>query len=349
MMAPGGSSKTILCCGIAAAISTGLPLPGDNTVREPKNIMVISAEEDGEMLKVRLRESGADLTRCFILDRKDSEGMNFDDQIDEFTQTVMRVHPSLVIIDPWHAFIGRTVDVNRVNVLRPILQKLSNLAKSCQCAIIAVSHVNKKSQAENTNNAALGSVDFINAARSALQVVFSGEDPDSRVLVHTKANYSRLGPSIQYRITKGGVVWDGYSEINKELLERAARERTTPSALLQKAGEKEQVNQALLNALKKSAESGYMQKYGYQEFQQLYGESIFGCTQPKRALDAITEILKKENYFLKTGEQKKVNGHKENGFIIQRIVDNPEPQATEKKTTIPKASVPSNACANRNA
>ena len=29
MMADGGTGKTILCCGIAAAISIGKPLPGE--------------------------------------------------------------------------------------------------------------------------------------------------------------------------------------------------------------------------------------------------------------------------------------------------------------------------------
>ena len=51
LMADGGTGKTIFCCGIAAAISTGAYLPGCFVKAEPQNVLIISAEDRGELLK----------------------------------------------------------------------------------------------------------------------------------------------------------------------------------------------------------------------------------------------------------------------------------------------------------
>ena len=144
MMADGGTGKTILCCGIAAAVSTGKALPGDEFDGRGQNVLMISAEDSGEILRKRLARSGADLDRVMILDCSDSLGMSFSDEYDEFEATIKTYSPALVIVDPWHAFLGAGVDINRVNALRPVFQKLSHLAKKCQCSMILVSHVNKR-------------------------------------------------------------------------------------------------------------------------------------------------------------------------------------------------------------
>lgn len=319
MMADGGTGKTVLCCGIAAAISTGEPLPGEEFQRKGQPVLIISAEDSGEILRKRLALSGADLTRVFILDCSDSLGMDFSDHYEEFQNTIIAHVPALVIIDPWHAFLGAGVDINRVNALRPVFQKLSHLTKKCHCAMILVSHVNKRAQGENANNAATGSSDFINASRSAFRVIFDDSDEDCRVLVHTKTNYATYGKSVRYKINDGGVVWDGFSEITKQTLEMAARRRATPWEIIQNNKEHDVVSGMLIGALKDSANQFVPTRYTYDDFKGIYGDLIFGGTQPKRALDAIKEALSNDGYFLKTGIQVKKNGTKGNGFIIQRI------------------------------
>ena len=71
LMADGGTGKTILCCGIAAAISKGKGLLGDydnDRTNTAGTTLIISAEDRGELLKKRLAASGADLPREYILD-----------------------------------------------------------------------------------------------------------------------------------------------------------------------------------------------------------------------------------------------------------------------------------------
>jgi len=328
MMADGGTGKTVLCCGIAAAVSTGKPLPGEDFEGEGQRVLIISAEDSGEILKKRLARSGGDLNNVMILDCSDSLGMNFSDAYDEFEATVTAANPALVIIDPWHAFLGAGVDINRVNALRPVFQRLSHLAKKCQCAMILVSHVNKRAQGENANNAATGSSDFINAARSAFRVIFDETDEDCRVMVHTKTNYAPYGRSIRYKIDDGGVVWDGFSEITKLTLEAAARRRSTPWEIVRTDKEHNAVNEALVGALENSANQFVATRYTYEEFKGSYGDLIFGGKQPKRALDDVKDRLADDGYFLKTGIQVKRGKVKDRGFLIQRM-DTDEPEQME--------------------
>lgn len=319
MMADGGTGKTILCCGIAAAVSTGKHLPGDYDETAPRNVLFVSAEDGGEMLKKRLQLSGADLNRVYILDRADSIGMNFSTGYDEFEATVKAYNPALVIIDPWHAFLGESVDINRVNAIRPVFQKLANLAKVCECSLILVSHVNKRAQGENVNNAATGSSDFINASRSAVRVIFDEMDDDCRIMVHTKTNYAAYGQSVKYRIVDGGVKWEGFSDINKQTLEAAARRKATPWEIMQRTEERETVNSTLIDALESSANQFVPTRFSYERFKRDHGHLIFGGLQPKRALDAVKDRLSEDGFFLQTGIQVKQGGEKGNGFMIQRI------------------------------
>ena len=263
-----------------------------------------------------------------ILDCSDSIGMSFSDAYDEFEATISAYNPALVIIDPWHAFLGSDVNINRVNALRPIFQKLAHLSKKCQCAMILVSHVNKRAQGDNANDAATGSSDFINASRSAFRVIFDETDEDCRVLVHTKCNYSSYGKSVRYRIEDGGVIWDGFSDITKQTLEAAARRRATPFEIIQGDQEHNAVNNALIEALEASANQFVPTRYSYKDFKETYGDFIFGGSQPKRALDSVKDRLADDGYFLRTDIQVKNGKKKDRGFLIQHM-DTSEPEQVE--------------------
>lgn len=326
LMAPGGTGKGILCCGITAAVTRGDQLPGDDRPRKPGTVLIISAEDDGADFKTRLRSSGADLDRCLILDRSDSVGMSISDRYEEFALTVKRYSPDLVVLDPWHGFLGADVDISRVNAIRPILQKLSLLAKDQNTAIIAVSHVNKKAQPDNVNNAATGSADFVNAARSVLTLIFDDEDPSfrSRIVVHTKANFAAYGQSVRFRIDDGGgCQWDGFSEITKQTLEAAARNRKSVGEQIAQAHQKDENQQRLIAALMEVAHGTALcgKRLSYADLKLKYGEDIFGSMQPKRALDAVVPAMKSRGITVETGKQMRINGKLANGFFIREIPD----------------------------
>lgn len=327
MMADGGTGKTILCCGIIANISNGRPLPGDEFESVGRPSLIISGEDSGEVLKKRLDKSKADLDKVFILDRIGSEGMSISEYYEEFEATVLHYKPALVILDPWHCFLGERVDISRVNSLRPILQKISNLCKKCDCAMILISHINKRAQVENVNNAATGSTDLINAARSAFRVVFDETDEECRIMVHTKSNYASYGQSVRYRIMDGGVKWEGFSEITRQTLEMAARRKATPWEVMQRTAERETINHALIKALEASANQFVPTRFSYEEFKKEHGDLIFGGLQPKRALDGVKDRLADDGFFLKPCAVKK-SGKMANGFMVQRIDTNTPEQVS---------------------
>lgn len=329
LMAEGGTGKTILCCGIAAAISAGQPLPETEARKcEGKNVLIISGEDSGEVLKKRLAASNADLTKVFVLDRETSIGLNLDEGYEEFETIVKSCGASLVILDPWHSFLGADININKVNAVRPLLQRIANLSKKCKCSVVLVSHVNKRAQTDNINNAAIGSADFINASRSAIRVIFDDTDRNIRTLVHTKSNYAPYGPSLKYCITDdGGVEWSGTSLITRQTLEEAARRRATPGEVAQYTQVHDEARQRLVEALEDSASESGPKRYSYNEFKQLYGDSIFEGRQPARAMKAVASRLVDDGYILNICSVRK-NGKTENGFLIQRK-DTPKSEQIE--------------------
>lgn len=312
LMAPGGTGKTFFCCGIAAAISSGQGLPRycveldgseymGSAHTDPKNVLLISAEDRAPMLKKRLEASGADLSRCFILDCMDTNGLllpaGADDTRSNATWSMLldEYKPECVIIDPWHSFIDPKIDLNKVNAARQVLHNIAVICKDHDCSIILVSHVNKKAQGENINNAATGSSDLVNAARSALYVLSDPADDSRKIVVHTKSNYAISGKSVQFKITGGsGLEWDGFSEITRATLEEAARSKKTPTECIEDRDNADEMRHVLLEAITDMSEPGALIPVRYQTLKDEYGDMIFHGRhgkQPQRALESLKADL----------------------------------------------------------
>lgn len=336
LMAAGGTGKTMFCCWLAAQVTKGGFLPGDQhysemlekKIPEPANVLYISSEELAGELRHRFVLSGGDPTRFYIYDREDSLGMSFTDGYSDFIRKVQSCTPKLVIIDPWQAFIGEAIDTNKVNHVRPALQKLALIAKRCNCSIVLISHVNKKPQSENINNAATGSSEFVNAARSGLMIVYSddSEDKNGRILVHTKSNYAAAGDSLKFHITPlGGFEYDGTSLITREILEAAARNRKTVAETLAMMEENRNTRNDLIEAIKSIAKPGETVRVAYKEMIDTYGEDIFGAGRPSFVLKSISGKLKKLGITIETKTatgayiQVMYNGKRsERGFTIDQ-------------------------------
>ena len=293
LMASGGTGKSILTCGIAAAITTGRPLYGMEEPPKPGNILFVSAEDTGADYKGRLKASGADLTKVFIMDKTDSIGLTYDSDL--FEDLLDEIKPVLVVVDPWHAFAG-DIDINRINIVRPLYQRLDQMADEHHCAIVLVSHVNKRAQEGNANNAAVGSVDFVNASRSAMQLIYDERDENQRILVHTKTNHRKFGKSLVFRIVKhGGIEWVETSPVTRFTLEEAAGRRRKPQDITdEKAFEKNQAEKLLQAIDEIIAENPDKREINlaYQRLTDLYGEDIFwGRTRQSECFKCIRNEL----------------------------------------------------------
>ena len=338
LMAASGTGKTMFCSWLAAQVTRGGFIKGDNdyyaqeearrtgSPPPPANVLYISSEELAGELRHRFVASGGDPTRYFIYDREDSMGLSFTDGYNEFLRCVESCSPKLVIIDPWQAYIGESVDVNKVNQVRPAMMRLASIAKKCDCSIVLISHINKKPQAENINNAALGSSEFVNAARSGLTLITSDEpeEQDTRILVHTKVNYAAAGDSLKFHITPdSGMVYDGISLVNRAVLEAAARNHKTVSEMMTIQKEERAVKTGLIEAIKTMAIPGQSVIVAYEEMIDTYGEEIFGgSTRPGNVLKKVIPSLKALGIEIETktvtgsAKSKTYNGKHANGFEI---------------------------------
>ena len=218
-----GVGKTALMCKIAAEVSKGGSII--DTPCQQGKILLLSLEDGGEVLRGRLDASKGDASQCFCLD-KDSEGFcaeNLSFESEEVEDAIRAGGYKLVVFDPYQAFFSEEKDMNRANVVRHVMTKLSRIAKKYNCAVVIIAHMSKGSAGGKAIYRALGSLDLAAAARSILYAGRSPEDPNLCVVAHIKSSHAKKGSSFAYTIgERGGVEWQGYSHLQAEDLERMA-------------------------------------------------------------------------------------------------------------------------------
>ncbi|MDE5755276.1 MAG: AAA family ATPase [Oscillospiraceae bacterium] len=310
LMAAGGTGKTYFACGVAATISKGeaLPVPdgyeSKKAIPQNRNVLIISAEDRGSDIGERLIKAGADANSEYIhvVDKTASNGFLFPKdsndtpRIDIFEKTIQNCNPNLIIIDPWHAFCPPEIDVNRINHVRPIFQTISAICEKYDCGLILISHVNKKAQ-ENANNAALGSVDLVNASRSALTVISDGRDKTNRLVVHTKINHAAHGQTVKFTIDDNGFAWNGFEpNLTKDTLEEAAKLHRKPTDLIRDTPDYTEMKKELLELITELAEHGKETKIAYQQLESMFEDETFGNLNAQEKKKLIEQIAQSEAF-----------------------------------------------------
>ena len=201
----GQIGKSFFACEIAKHFTTGTPfLYGEDMDIEPCNVIYQTNEDQ---IDYRLKQAGADMSKCFMIDER-THGLTLKDHV--IREILEYVRPRLFIVDPLTSYLGVT-DLNKATLLRPILSSFKNLAAEYGCTVLLIIHQNKNSLESNPLYRGLGSIDIINIARS---VILAGVKGGNRALVHIKCSNSKLGEPIGYEITdKGRFVFTGISEL----------------------------------------------------------------------------------------------------------------------------------------
>lgn len=197
-----GMGKSFISQAIAAAVSTGEPLPGQASgMREGRNVLLLAGEDDpGDTLKPRLLSLNADLSRIAVSGddiRLDEDGLAIIRAMMAETQA------SLFVIDPIVAYMGAKMDMNRSNEVRPMLKGLASIAHDYNASGLIVRHL-RKASTNGTKGKALysgmGSIDFTAAVRSELQVEEAKNG--KKYMNHVKTNLGPVGRSINYLINE---------------------------------------------------------------------------------------------------------------------------------------------------
>lgn len=222
-----GSTKTWLVLYLASVISNGTRFTTDDEFTPPRSPGVViyqTRENDYETdIRPRLDKLGANLENIITIDDHDEDGHGFpltlvDGRIEEAAE---ELHPALIVFDPIQSYIGAELDFHKANEVRPVLDKLIDLAKRYRCAVALISHMSKMTTAGALDRL-LGTSDLRNAARSILVVGSDPNDPNyphARVVAHAKNSLGRTGQSLRYHIDEyAGVVLDGFCELDEDTI-----------------------------------------------------------------------------------------------------------------------------------
>lgn len=212
----GDVRKSWLALAIGAAVTTGSKVYDDDAHELERGGVLLCTCEDDPAATVRPRAEGlgANISRLFVnYGALQLRGADFA----RLEETIARHHVRLVILDPVVGMMSST-NINSAASVRGVMAALDALAKRQSCAVILVHHISKG--LGGARQRALGSVDFMNACRSAILVGLDpgAEDKDS-VLVHVKHNLSALGPgpSLAYRTLPGHILqWIGATRLSAD-------------------------------------------------------------------------------------------------------------------------------------
>jgi len=206
---------------------------GVPSARPVGTVLYFSAEDGvSDTLKPRLEAAGGDPARFYASNatvEHDEDGREVVRALSlslvrEIENALRETGADLLIIDPVTSFLGAGVDMNKANEVRPILEALNGLAESLGVTMLFVMHVGKTQLSPGqAAYRALGSVDFVNVARSILVVA---EHEGQKFLAHAKMNLSERADTLSYSLAPssyqlGGqpvanIAWHGASDLTAD-------------------------------------------------------------------------------------------------------------------------------------
>lgn len=202
--------KSTLALDLAARITTGHPMPGEDLAMVPPSAVVLMAAEDGlaDTIRPRLDAAGADCTRVHHLDAVptvDDEGTVRErppvipGDVEAIEALVVATGAVLVIVDVLMAYLSGRSDSHRDQDVRGALAPLVAVAERTGATIVVLRHLTK-----SPGGAAIyrggGSIGIVGAARSALLAAVDPDDDTGtrRVLAAIKCNLGPLSAAMGY-------------------------------------------------------------------------------------------------------------------------------------------------------
>jgi putative DNA primase/helicase len=198
------TGKTTIAISLAAIISSGGVWP-DGSRASVGDAVIWSGEDDNsDTLNPRLRASGADTSRVFIVDsvHEGCERRPFDPAHDmEALRAALERRPQvrLIVIDPIVSAI--TGDSHKNAEVRRGLQGLVDLALERRCAVLGVTHFSKGSNGSHPVERIIGSIAFSAVPRVVMVTVKQEAETDQaerRFLLRAKSNISQDGGGFAY-------------------------------------------------------------------------------------------------------------------------------------------------------
>lgn len=201
--APPGSFKTTFMLWVAAQLSRGAPLPGEDTARRPTTTVFFSPEEDvGVSGLPKFLASGGVRERFVEISRtpgSDLPQMVFPSGAALFDQALKELEADehqlgLVILDGLSVILedGRSEHSN--TDVRRALESLLSVTRKRGVTVVGIRHMGKATHAD-VGNWGIGSVAWRGMARSQWVVLGHPEQEGRYIFANTKPAYSASKPT----------------------------------------------------------------------------------------------------------------------------------------------------------
>jgi len=202
------AGKTTLAVYLAAALSSGSPVPFDDDPHPTRGpVLYFVSECDVAQLKRCVSPLNVDVADFKVVQRVPPL------KTSTIYRKLLEAHrPALLVIDPiQEAFAGESM--NSATKVRALLSPFVGLAREFNCTILFVRHL-AKGGGKRSMLRGIGSVDFAATARSVLRFGVNPNEPEQRVLVHLRSDSVRNGPAQEFYIDGGGrLKWMGRTDL----------------------------------------------------------------------------------------------------------------------------------------
>ena len=204
----GGVGKSYFTAWLLSAISRGDKIPFTEDSFVVGDSMLQNAEDDIDAtILPRLLANNA-ITDKIGFFSEESKAFSIK-QLYRLENTLYKVRPSIIVLDPIQAYIG-DINMNSSVEVRNALKPLKMLAEKYNCAIVMLMHLNKNTGTNKATNRVMGSYDFIASCRSAILIESNPENPKEKLFIPIKTNLMKESEknALSFKITdEGSIEW----------------------------------------------------------------------------------------------------------------------------------------------
>ncbi len=194
----GGVGKNLYCTRVIADLTNG------HLLDRPGNALVAEAEDAaGDVGVPRLIAAGADLDRVFFIEARNGRPFVTPHDVERARKMIEQHDIDVVLISPLTSHVSSRFDDSREGDMRDAVGPLADLAHETGATIAAIRHPNKRGEG-SFRSRVTGSHGLFDLARWVLHV---SPDPqnaggDTRIVTAQKANLSRSGKALRFRIAE---------------------------------------------------------------------------------------------------------------------------------------------------
>jgi hypothetical protein len=199
-----GTGKSTMMDDIAARVSTGEPMPGQEAPSLPPSaVLLLSGEDDpDDTIKPRLMAAGADESKIYFVQdaRYDGEALPIviPRDVPLLANAIRTTGARLIVIDVLSEYLDAKVDNYRDSDIRRTLHVLRGIANETNSTIIMLRHLRKEGGKAIYRGG--GSIGIVGAARAGWTVAQHPEEESLRVLAAVKMNLAITPQPIGFKL-----------------------------------------------------------------------------------------------------------------------------------------------------